>query len=146
MKIDLTSPIVPGVSAGNVPLGTDIETVLADNDIEFKRQARRTTTIYMSDHIDFCVDETGKIYSIIVQGQYLGKIEGKVGIGSTYEDVETYLGRVGEDIDDNMVVKEFPGFGFEHNPDGLPRRLTHICVFIPEDTSDWPDGAAGIRY
>jgi hypothetical protein len=149
MKIDLTSPIVPGHSAGGILVGAEIEAVLAANEIEFKKVERtEEITLYQSDHIDFAVDETGKIYQIMVHGGYLGKIQDKVGLGSTYEDVGTHLGRVGEDWEDNMVVKEFPGFCFEHTPssDGPPFLLTHICVFVPEDPSLYPDGFLDIRY
>src|SRR5687767_11404410 len=135
MKIDLASPIIPGHSAGNILLGTEMESVLAANEIEFKLEPRTGCNVYRSDHIDFFIDQSGKIDQIMVHGGYVGKIADRVGLGSTFDDVETHLGRVGEDWEDNMVVKEFPGFCFEYDPNGPPFRLTHICVFIPEDPS-----------
>jgi hypothetical protein len=131
MKIDLEAPIIPGRTAGNILLGTDVMSVIEDSDIQFEKDDKIEVIIYRSPNITLYTNREGTIHQIMVHGNYLGKINEKVGLGTTYEDLQHYLGPVEEDDNDSMIVKKFPGFFFEHNPEA-PFPLTHIGVYTPE--------------
>lgn len=61
----------------------------------------------------FWVDnKTNKIFQIGVKGDFKGKFQGKIGLGSTLLDVQKYIGEWRGEFD-VYVLPEYPGICFE---------------------------------
>ena len=117
MNID--APIVPGEGAAGIQLGFPIEEILNAHKNSFSsgevvRPSFPTLLItrYRSSMVDLWVKD-GIVYQIMVHDGYRGKLMGKIGLGSTIADVEMHIGAVEEDDEDNLVIRDLPGVGFE---------------------------------
>jgi hypothetical protein len=110
--LDLDAPIVPGLSAAGIRVGTLLEQVLA------------TAAPDEVVDLDGCIRYTfgpvsiwakgGRVDQIGVFAGYRGRLEGSVAIGSTIADVEgVFAAAVIEDDEDNLVVAGVPGWCFE---------------------------------
>ncbi len=124
MNID--APIVPGESAAGIQLGSPIEEVLNEHKNSFSSgenlKYSRATTRYRSAMVDVWVIK-GKVEQIMVHDGYRGKLMGKIGLGSTFADIERHIGAWEEDEEDNLVIRDFPGLFFEvegYFPDYFP--------------------------
>lgn len=107
MNID--APIVPGVSAAGIQLGSPIEELLNAHTNSFGYGERskysfhlRATTRYRSAMVDVWAIE-GKVEQMMVHNGYRGQLMGKIGLGSTVADIERHIGAVEEDEEDNLV-------------------------------------------
>ena len=116
--MNIEAPIVPGESAAGIKLGTPIEEVLNEHTNTFDSGEVvkptfpvRVTTWYRSAMVDLWVIK-GKVAQIMVHDGYRGKLMGKIGLGSTFADIERYIGAWEEDEEDNLVSRDYPGLFF----------------------------------
>jgi hypothetical protein len=116
--LDLTAPIIPGVSAAGISLGCAIESVLTIKEAFDRqpvldyRQRPSGITRYTSSSVDLW-EHAGVIDQIMVHGAYRGQILGRLGLGATIADVERVFGNWQEDEEDNLVIGSLPGLWFE---------------------------------
>jgi hypothetical protein len=140
--MNIEAPIVPGESAAGIQLGSPIEEVLNEHKNSFRSgenlKYSRVTTRYRSAMVDVWVIK-GKVEQIMVHDGYRGKLKGIIGLGSTIADIERYIGSWEEDEEDNLVIRDLPGVGFEiegyfpglKDPAFLHAPIKEIFVFIP---------------
>jgi len=104
--MNLDDVIVPGESAGGIRLGQRINQVLA---VEGSVEAERFHGIekYVFAAVTLWVRD-GLITQIGVRSPYSGKLAQGIGIGSTIGEVESAIGRIGQDASDNLVVLTSP--------------------------------------
>lgn len=130
--INLAASIIPGHSAANVLLGSDIEAVLVQAKIEFTRkQINPNTVLYCSESVDMWATD-GKINQIGLHGQYQGRLMSNIGIGTPMAIVEKELGKVTLDIEDNLRIGDISGVCIEVDPDHNDNPVTDIFVFSEE--------------
>ncbi len=75
-----------------------------------KRQ--NTTVVNFQDFSFFVSDKTEKIFQITVGTNFKGKFLNKIGIGSTLQDIENFIGSWNEDLD-VYVLPQYKGICFE---------------------------------
>jgi hypothetical protein len=113
------SPLVPGESAAGIILGSSIETVIKPGTLFQAEEIRSSFVIYPFPVIRYCsamVDvwtKAGIITQIMVHDGYAGKLFNVIGLGSTIADIERFIGPCEEDEEDNLIVRDLPGFCFE---------------------------------
>jgi hypothetical protein len=132
--IDLDGPIFPGVGAAGIALGMAARDVLEGNIGTFRLDFRgRDEEIHESEHVSFWSRVSdGLLTRIELHGGFRGTVYGTIRLGSTLVEVEAHLGRVEQDGDDVLVVRQIPGLGFETEPWSEGRdiaRVTGIFVF-----------------
>ena len=117
--MNIEASIVPGESAAGIQLGSLIEEILKEQEPYFISEEvvnpvalLPITTRYHSAMVDLWVKD-GSIYQIMVHNGYRGKLMNKIGLGSTIADIEMHIGVVEEDEEDNLVIRDIPGVGFE---------------------------------
>ena len=132
---DLNAPIIPGESAAGVRLGQPIKDILVrqtpDAVIELTDCEK-----YQFGSVRLWVS-SGKISQIGLYADYRGRLKEGIGIGSTVEEVQTLLGKIEEDEDDNLVVVGTPGWCFEteewlegRQPEQNPKaKISEVYVF-----------------
>ena|ERR1700682_1216874 len=135
--MNLDDVIVPGESAAGIRVGQRINQILAT---EGSVEAERFHGIekYVFAGVTLWVRE-GLITQVGVRAPYGGKLPQGIGIGSTIGEVESAIGRIGEDNSDNLVVLTSPGWCFEtevwlrgKSPrENRSARITEIFVFAP---------------
>jgi hypothetical protein len=134
--MNLSDPIVPGVSAAGVRIGDDIKRVLLGSgapsavhgDPGRERYEFGTVTIWA---------KAGRVEQIGVRKPYEGRLASGVGLGSTIADVVESTGTVIEDDEENLVVAGQPGWCFETEEwahgqslsDNADARISEIFVF-----------------
>ena len=110
--IDLTAPIVPGVSAAGITLRTPIDPLLVEHGL-VQTERRGGRAIYELPSIKIWVVDR-LVTQIGVSTGYLGKVNHKISIGSTIREVEELFHlSVVEDEEDNLCVQAMPGWSFE---------------------------------
>ncbi len=62
--------------------------------------------------------QTNKVYQIGVDGNYDGKLLGKIGIGSTLNEVKKHFGGWKEDLD-TYIIPQYDGVCFELADNGI---------------------------
>jgi len=109
---DLDAPILPGISAAGIKIGSEIKELLD--------QARPMITEDRSAHMlyDFgsvkVWSSGGLISQIGVYAGYRGCLDNRICIGSSIADVEARCGcQVSEDEEDNLIAIGRPGWCFE---------------------------------
>ena len=135
--MNLDDGIVPGESAAGIRVGQRINQVLA---MEGSVEAERFHGVekYVFGGVTLWARE-GLITQVGVRAPYTGKLPQGIGIGSTIGEVESAIGRVGQDTSDNLVVLTSPGWCFETEVwlrgksarENRSARITEICVFAP---------------
>ena len=116
--MNIEAPIVPGRSAAGIQLGSPIEEVLNEHKNAFSSgevvnisPSFPLNIRYRSAMVDVWAVE-GTVEMIMVHDGYRGKLMGKIGLGSTFADIERYIGAWEEDEEDNLVIRDFPGLFF----------------------------------
>ena len=117
--MNIEAPIVPGESAAGIQLGSPIEETLKEQEPRFISEEVAnplvllpSITRYRSAMVDLWVRD-GIVDQIMVHGGYRGKLMDKIGLGSTIADIERDIGAWEEDEEDNLVIRDLPGVGFE---------------------------------
>jgi hypothetical protein len=117
--MNIEAPIVPGESAAGIQLGSPIEEVLKEDTHSFDSGEREkpwfptlVKTRYRSAMVDVWAGN-GRVTQIMVHTGYRGKLMGTIGLGSTIADIERHIGAWEEDEEDNLVLRDMPGVGFE---------------------------------
>jgi hypothetical protein len=136
--MNLDDVIVPGESAAGIRVGQRINQVLA---MEGSVEAERFHGIekYVFGAVTLWARD-GLITQVGVRAPYTGKLASGIGIGSTIGEVESAVGRIGEDDEDNLVVPTSPGWCFETEVwrrgksarDNRAAKITEIFVFSPK--------------
>lgn len=116
MNID--APIVPGESAAGIQLGSPIEELLNEHKNSFDSgevvnlsPSFPLNIRYRSAMVDIWAIK-GRVEQIMVHDGYRGKLMEKIGLGSTFADIERHIGAWEEDEEDNLVIPDFPGLFF----------------------------------
>jgi len=117
--MNIEAPIIPGESAAGVQLGSPIEEILKEQKTHFISEEivnhlvpLAIVTRYRSAMVDLWVRE-GIVDQIMVHDGYRGKLMDKIGLGSTIADIEMQIDAWEEDEEDNLVIRDLPGVGFE---------------------------------
>ena len=117
--MNIEAPIVPGESAAGIQLGSPIEEVLKEQEPHFISEKVANPLVllpiitrYRSAMVDLWVRD-GIVDQIMVHGGYRGTLMDKIGLGSTIADIERDIGAWEEDEEDNLVIRDLPGVGFE---------------------------------
>ena len=132
---DLNAPIIPGESAAGVSVGQPVDDILATETPDAVVELHGCTRFEFGPVRLWVRD--GKVSQVGVYAGYHGRLRQGIGVGSTLGQVQSTLGRVVEDEEDNLVVEGMPGWCFEteewaagrlpeHNPDA---RVSEIFVF-----------------
>jgi len=139
------APIIHGESAAGIQLGSPIEEVLKEQRNHFISVEvvnpffpEENITRYRSAMVDVWA-KNGIVDQIMVHDGYRGKLKGIIGLGSTIADIERYIGSWEEDDEDNLVIRDLPGVGFEiegyfpglKDPAFRYAPIKEIFVFIP---------------
>ncbi len=118
VSMNIEAPIVPGESAAGIQLGSPIEEVLNEHKNAFSSgevvnlsPSFPLNIQYRSAMVDVWAIE-GRVEQIMVHDGYRGKLMGKIGLGSTFADIERYIGAWEEDEEDNLVIRDCPGLFF----------------------------------
>lgn len=107
----LNDEIVPGVGAAGITLGSNIAPVLKGVD---PKSISHLPSCTRYDFGEVCLWESrGVIDQIGIVHGYTGKISEKIGVGSTLKELESELGEISEDEDDNLIVEGLLGVCFE---------------------------------
>lgn len=116
--MNIEAPIIPGESAAGIQLGSSIDELLSahknffdSGEVVKPTFPVRVTTHYRSAMVDVWVIK-GKVEQIMVHDGYRGKLMGKIGLGSTFADIERNIGAWEEDDEDNLVIRDCPGLFF----------------------------------
>lgn len=116
--MNIEAPIVPGESSAGIQLGSPIEEVLNEHKNSFDSvevvnlsPSFPLNIRYRSATVDVWAI-VGRVEMIMVHDGYRGKLMGKIGLGSTFADIERYIGAWEEDEEDNLVIRDFPGLFF----------------------------------
>jgi len=106
--------IVPEKRIGKIRLGMNYDKLIKLLKFtEYTKEERASCFVIISDSIQMWVNKTSKVITqILVYNNFKGKINGKIGIGSTLKDVEKYIGKYEEDLG-VYKVKNCPGVCFE---------------------------------
>jgi hypothetical protein len=135
--IDLEAPIIPAQQAGGIVLGTHIQEILEQNKNFFEverdeRSGALSIFRYRSASLDLWTNND-LVWQIMVHGNYAGKVDEKVGIGSTLADVKKSLGNIKVDTDEILVIG-LPGISFEPEKDDDISPIVEIYIFEPDWT------------
>jgi hypothetical protein len=129
--IDLTAPIDAGRSAAGIALGEDVGGLPRPLEqatlVEMERFDYSSVSVWVRQDL---------VHQICVRQGYSGKLPEGIGIGSSIYDVESLVGKVEEDIYDNLIVVGYPGWCFETEEwlghrieDNYGARIMAICVY-----------------
>jgi hypothetical protein len=151
--LNLTAPIVPGVSAAGIQIGERVDLLLAQRCPDRQIELRGVVRLEFGP-IHLWV-EGERVTQIGVSFGYEGTLAGAIRIGSTIGEVAALLGPVEEDDEDNLVVGALPGWCFETEQwlrDGEPEenadsRIDEIYIFADpaasRDLGSAPGSAGG---
>ncbi|MFN3652066.1 MAG: hypothetical protein ACK47B_21020 [Armatimonadota bacterium] len=123
--LDLDAPIVPGLCAAGISLGESAETILAWRPNRESILPDGCTRLEFGPVHVWLKDQA--VMQIGVYRGYTGRLAERIGIASTIAEVESLLGPVIEDEEDNLVVAAVPGWCFETEEwvrQGGPRKNT----------------------
>lgn len=116
LSLDLTAPILPGVGAAGLTLGTSVETIPSALREQFHAQRIINTCIQMptaSTHYTAPCVEFWTTDSVIDQIRvgigYRGSLRGHICPGATVAEAEGVLGPISEDDEDNLIFADLPG-------------------------------------
>ncbi len=132
---ELNAPIIPSKSAAGISLGQSIETVLHANSPSSVCSLSKSEKLSF-DSVDLWVKD-GRVTQIGVKSRYEGTIHSTIGIGSTIAEVQSAIGEVILDDEDNLVVSNEDGWCFETEAwqngmkieDNLSARISTIFVY-----------------
>lgn len=131
--LNIDGPIIANFCLGSIFLDWHVDEVLAISNYEFKLESnlnRKTMSLrYKSDHIDFWVKDN-LVWQIMAHSGYQGKVQDKIGIGNTLQQVRDLLGEV-KLIEEMYMVKGLPGIAFEPKSEGFNTPIVEIYVFRP---------------
>ncbi|HET9914930.1 MAG TPA: hypothetical protein VFQ13_23780 [Anaerolineales bacterium] len=132
---ELNAPIIPGKSAAGVSLGQSIKPILPANLPTSVEQLSKSEKFSFGS-VELWVED-GRVIQIGVRAGYEGTLHSTIGIGSTIAEVQSAIGEVIEDDEDNLVVPNEDGWCFETEvwqngekvEDNLSSRISAILVY-----------------
>jgi hypothetical protein len=116
--MNIEAPIIPGKSAAGIQLRSPIEEFLNEHKNSFSSGEIANISPRFPQNIRYrsAMDDVwaieGNVEQIMVHGGYRGKLMDKIGLGSTFADIERYIGSWEEDEEDNLVIRDLPGLFF----------------------------------
>jgi hypothetical protein len=114
-----TNIIIAGKEIAGFQLGWTLEDLLQKIGTNYTSERRsETTVIYYKCFTFFILDHDNKVEQITVGMDFQGKFLGKIGIGSTLQDVEKYIGKWEDDLD-VYIVPQYKGICFELADNGI---------------------------
>ena len=145
MTIDRNAPIMPGVGAAGLKVGTDVARTVYEasvygdpEEIVNPYVPGPSSVRYRSALVDLWAKE-GRITQIGVHGGYQGRILNRIGLGATVGDAERLIGRVVEsDEGETLEFPDMPGVCFEVERDPLlplddpAHRIAWIFVYLDD--------------
>lgn len=139
--MDISSPIIPGQSAGGITLGTAAATIPAIADGRLRQSYFASPNLpdgfvirYRSAALEVW-ESGGAITRIIVREGYTGLIEETIGIGSTLAELEENAGTLEMDDDGTITLPDIPGISFTIDMAGADQEdpgespITAIAIF-----------------
>ena len=118
--IFLDAPILPGLSAAGIRLGSSKAEVL---ELAIPKSIERLGD--GAEKLDYgsvtVWTRSGVVDQVGVSGGYSGKLRGCIGLGDSIANIQAAVGPVTEDDEDNLVVLELPGWCFETTEWKAPR-------------------------
>ena len=108
---DIKAPIEPGQSAAGIRIGTSAREILSHGEPQQTDRFRETDKLVFP-FVTLWVRD-GRVQQVAVRAPYEGRIGDQIGIGSTVKDIESTLGKVVQDKEDNLTVTGSPGWCFE---------------------------------
>jgi hypothetical protein len=117
--IDLSAPIIPGVSAAGFHIGQFVERHWSGMGIAFVREPLYSIVDRSSDGVRYHSESVelwaanSVIEQIGVHEAYHGKLLGQITLGMTIEDIERRIGPCMEDGEDNLAIAGVEGLAFE---------------------------------
>jgi len=146
--INHDAPILPGKGAAGLILGEQIETLLAKYPDVFGAEeivnpyVAVNVTRYRSPSVSLW-EENGHVFQVMVHGDYRGKLDCQIGLGSTIADIQSFCGQCAEDDEDNLTIEGISGLCFgvtgsfpnrenpfdPTNPMFLKATIDWICVY-----------------
>ena len=109
---DLDAPIVPGEAAAGVRVGDEARDIVESTGLPLLEDPPDRMRVYTFGSVLLWV-KGARVQQIGVVQRYRGRIQDKIGLGSTIAEVESALGTVIEDDEDYLVVPAVPGWSFE---------------------------------
>lgn len=140
---DLDAPILPGISAAGIEIGSTIQELLEQN-LPQSKEDRSISPIYDFGPVKVWAS-SGLVTQIGVYAGYRGWLDNKICIGSTIADIEAWCRcRVAEDEEDNLVAAGRPGWCFETEAwagnqsieTNRGARVTEIYVYISQPAAE----------
>ncbi|MCI8983140.1 MAG: hypothetical protein HFG78_12145 [Hungatella sp.] len=131
MKIQNGS-IIPGISISGIKLGITKKEILKIIEGNYQEEILKRGSIIIIENAKFWIAEDGKVDQIGVEGDFQGKYEGIIGLGSTLCDVKEKIGNYIQ-IYDTYELENIKGICFElediEDWDQLKAPIDHIYVF-----------------
>jgi|GEM_PF-3540097 hypothetical protein len=112
-QLDLSAPIIPGVSAAGYTLGSSLNELTALQTFELKTYLKTCREYHSENVILFLENSTLK--QICVRGNYKGTLSSNLGIGDCVKDFEKLYGPVHEGPEDELIFQNLKGLCFEVN-------------------------------
>lgn len=134
MKIK-NGDICPGKSISDLNLGMSYEQVRKMFSDDFQIDTSYVVRVIKLDNAKLWFDENNILCQILVFGDFSGKLKGKIGIGSTLEEVEKQIGPYRYDLG-VYVLENQEGICFElkdtdeeDEEDEQEKEIEYIAVF-----------------
>jgi len=140
--MNINAPIVPGVEAAGIVLGSQVAELISEERPNSVRQLYTCDVFEYRDVKIWADPSTGVIDQIAVYGGYTGMTSDGLKIGTTLREVAEKIGRPYEDDEDCLMIEGLPGIALEtsewrreysetfskYDPDA---EVTHIFVIQP---------------
>jgi len=115
-----TNAIIPGKEIAGFQLGCSKKKKKKKiNGNSYVIEKRVNTTVINFENFSFFIsDLNNKVFQITVGHNFDGKFLDKIGIGSTLQDIEDYIGKWEEELD-VYILPQFKGICFELSDNGI---------------------------
>ncbi|WP_102272009.1 hypothetical protein [Cytobacillus massiliigabonensis] len=105
--------IIPGERIGIFRLGCKVETFKKNLTNQYQIEDREGKYIILEENFKFWVDKTSEtITQITVFNKFQGRFKERIGIGSTLDELQRYIGNWQEQFG-VYIIPEYPGICFE---------------------------------
>lgn len=104
--------IYPGEGIGEISLNMTKKELLKIMGSDFKKRKIASGSVIEVENAAFWLDKKNRVDQIGVHGDFKGKFNDIIGIGSTLSDVKKYIGNY-VPVDVPYELEDFKGIGFE---------------------------------
>ena len=128
--IDNKMPIIAGVGAGGITLGESIQDVVLKFPNVFIKKKQfddDKTGLWGSKNIDLWVENNSRVNQIRVKNNYQGLLLTTISLGDTVDKLESTLGKLILDANDDLVIRDLKGICFEYDLNS--KVLTEMYIY-----------------